>query len=255
MLKADVVAIGIIFGHTGHALFVLNLLHTLDAHLAGEHRGHVGKHGADGVIYTGGGDEEHQKRDQRQIAAAHQRYPREDGGGDTQLQEGLCRRDYGACEQLAPDGVLLRLVQPAVQVGDIPRLLVARLDLRRALQHLLHGVGGRAAGDKPLRYMPLFHAPGEIDHQQRRGHHPQKSQRHPPVVKQHACGNQRRGEERAVHGGVKVGECLFQRLRIPHDGGSQVGQVTVSEEGQRELAQHLRQPDAAVGTLPVGGFV
>ena len=58
-----------------------------------------------------------------------------------------------------------------------------------------------------------------------------------------------------MHGGVKVGEGLFQRLRIPHDGGGQVGQVTVSKEGQRELAQHLRQPDAAVGTLPVGGFV
>ena len=165
------------------------------------------------------------------------------------------RRDHGACEQLAPDGVLLRLVQPAVQVGDIPRLLVARLDLRRALQHLLHGVGGRAAGDEALLYMPLFHAPGEIDHQQRRRHHPQKSQRHPPVVKQHACGNQRRGDERAVHGGVKVGEGLFQRLRIPHDGGGQVGQIPVSEKGQRELAQHLGQPDAAVGTLPVGGFV
>ena len=34
-----------------------------------------------------------------------------------------------------------------------------------------------------------------------------------------------------------------------------VGQVTVSEEGQRELAQHLCQPDAAVGAFPVGGFV
>ena len=255
MLKADVVAVGIIFGHAGHALFVLDLLHTLDAHLAGENRGHVGKHGADGVIYPGGGDKEHQKRDQRQVAAAHQRYPREDGGGDAQLQEGLCRRDHGACEQLAPDGVTLRLIQLAVQVGDIPRLLVARLDLRRALQHLLHGVCSRAPGDEALLYMPLFHAPGEIDHQQRRGHHPQKSQCHPPVVKQHACGNQRRGDERAVHGGVKVGECLFQRLRIPHDGGGQVGQVPVSEEGQRELAQHLRQPDAAVGTLPVGGFI
>ena len=85
MLKADVVAVGIIFGPTGHALFVLDLLHTLDAHLAGENRGHVGKHGTDGVIYPGGGDKEHQKRDQRQAAAAHQRYSREDGGGDTQL--------------------------------------------------------------------------------------------------------------------------------------------------------------------------
>ena len=28
---------------------------------------------------------EHQKRDQRQAAAAHERYPREDGGGDAQL--------------------------------------------------------------------------------------------------------------------------------------------------------------------------
>ena len=141
------------------------------------------------------------------------------------------RRDHGACEQLAPDGVTLRLVQPAVQVCDIPRLLVARLDLRRTLQHLLHGVSGRAAGDEALLYMPLFHASGEIDHQQRRRHHPQKSQRHPPVVKQHAYRNQCRGDERAVHGGVKVGEGLFQRLRIPHDGGGQVGQVTVSEEG------------------------
>ena len=85
MLKADVAAVGIIFSHTGHALFVLDLLHTLDAHLAGENRCHVGKHGADGVIYPGGGDKEHQKRDQRQDAAAHQRHPREDGGGDAQL--------------------------------------------------------------------------------------------------------------------------------------------------------------------------
>ena len=53
--------------------------------LAGENRGHVGKHGADGVIYTGGGDKEHQKRDQRQVAAAHECHPREDGGGDAQL--------------------------------------------------------------------------------------------------------------------------------------------------------------------------
>ena len=58
-----------------------------------------------------------------------------------------------------------------------------------------------------------------------------------------------------MHGGVKVGECLFQRLRIPHDGGGQVSQVTVSKEGQWKLAQHLRQPDAAVGAFPVGGFV
>ena len=85
MLKADVVAVRIIFGQAGHALFVLDLLHTLDAHLAGENRGHVGKHGSDGVVYTGGGDEEHQKRDQCQVAAAHQRYSREYGGGDAQL--------------------------------------------------------------------------------------------------------------------------------------------------------------------------
>ena len=58
---------------------------SLTVSLAGENSGHVGKHGADGVIYTGGGDKEHQKRDQRQVAAAHQRYPREDGGGNAQL--------------------------------------------------------------------------------------------------------------------------------------------------------------------------
>ena len=85
MLKADVVAVWIIFGQSGHALFVLDFLHTLDAHLAGENCGHVGKHGADGVIYPGGGDKEHQKRDQRQVAAAHECHPREDGGGDAQL--------------------------------------------------------------------------------------------------------------------------------------------------------------------------
>ena len=80
-------------------------------------------------------------------------------------------------------------VQSAVQVVDKPRFLVARLDLRCALQHLLHGVSGHTAGDKALLYMPLFHAPGEIDHPQRRRRHPQKSQCHPPVAKQHACGN------------------------------------------------------------------
>ena len=85
VLKADVVAVGIIFGQSGHALFALDLPHTLDAHLAGKNRCHVGKHGADGVIYPGGGDMEHQKRDQRQVAAAHECHPREDSGGDAQL--------------------------------------------------------------------------------------------------------------------------------------------------------------------------
>ena len=75
MLKADVITVGKVFGEAGHAFFILNLLHALNAYLAG-------KHGADRIIKPCSGDKKEQERDHRQTAAAHQNHACEDGCGN-----------------------------------------------------------------------------------------------------------------------------------------------------------------------------
>ena len=142
-----------------------------------------------------------------------------------------------------------------VQFGKIHFFSVARLNLRGTLQHLLHGIGCRAAGSEPFFYMPLFQSSAEIDRKERDWHHPQERERHPPVIDQHTGGNHGRGDQRAVHGGIKVGKRLFQCLRICHDGGGKVGQIPFSEERKRKPAQYLGYPDASVGTLSIGRVV
>ena len=82
MLKADVITVGTVLGEAGHAFFILDLLHALDAYLAGEYRSQVGKHGADRIINPCSGDEKEQERDHRQTAAAHQNHACEDGCGN-----------------------------------------------------------------------------------------------------------------------------------------------------------------------------
>ena len=214
--------------------------------LGHEHLGDQRQGLVKGRVDAGDDQQEHEQHEEVDLPGEDQLRPGQDRGRHAQAHDdaGGVHKDAGG--ELALQHGFFVGVDLVAQRLEEAALLIGRPDLPDVFQGLLDAVGhgdGRGLGDLGAALRQLAAA-----EQQREGHRdaPEAGQRQLPVIGEEHDGDQRRGNVGAVEIAQTVGPDVLQPVHVAHDGLGEIGQVTLAEVAQGELAQTLGQGNAHV---------
>ena len=142
-----------------------------------------------------------------------------------------------------------------VEAPAVSRFAVVRLDFLHALQSLLY-----LFGDSTLHVIvsveenvePMLR---EQEDGKGKRNDPEERCRQSPVVAEEADGNDEHTQSRGKQLGDGMGKGLFELCAVFHHGRGEVGEVALTEEGQRQTPQFFGYADASLCTFGVDGGV
>ena len=259
MVEHDVAAL---VGQTAVALLdgmVKNLIHPRDVGAGADDGRQILQRALQRVVQAGRHQQEEEEGQHVQRPPHQQHRAGERDGRDPQLEDERGGHDEGGQSELVDDGPPFHRSDLRFQPAQVGLLGVVGLQVAQRFKALLNAVGACELRVHRLLREALLHARGKAHNTKRNRQHPQRRERHTPIPEQQAHGDERCRKDRACKLGNKVGKALLQKRAVSHNGGSQIGQVLLAEEGQRDLPQPLRQrnpPHAAFHICgKIGGIV